>query len=266
MKKISNIIFVIGLFHVCNVSAGEWFYTKNVDEFLDTETHVALVNSLIGDGYGIARCEGNTEFNLIFSVGKFIGTNDSYSVRYRIDKQNPVSSIWGVSTEGTSIFVKNRDKNQLARQMLSGNSLLLEVMDYKGTPHKIKLSLNGSKNAIGKVMDACNIERIEILGEAKKDKQKQVTNAARDAIQQKIIERWIKPISTAKGLSCTIRVKLLPSGDVMNAQVIRGSGDRIFDRSAENAVRKSSPLPVPNNETLFAKNFRLFIFTFKPEK
>ena len=50
MKKISNIIFAIGLFHVCNVSASEWFYTKNVDEFLDSETHVAMVNSFIGDG------------------------------------------------------------------------------------------------------------------------------------------------------------------------------------------------------------------------
>lgn len=85
------------------------------------------------------------------------------------------------------------------------------------------------------------------------------------AIQQKVNNRWIKPMSSSKGLSCTIRVKLLPSGDVMDATVIRSSGDGVFDRSAENAVRKASPLPVPKDRALFSKKFRSFTFEFKPE-
>ena len=266
MIRISNIIFAVGLFNVSNISASEWLYSKYMDEFLDIETHIARVNSFTHNGYGIARCERGTEFNLIFSVGKFIGTNDNYSVRYRIDKYAPVASSWGVSTEGTSVFVKNREKKQLARQMLLGNSFLLEVADYNGTPYKIELPLKGSNNAIGKVLDACNIERIEIQGEAKKEKQRKIINAARDAIQQKIIESWVKPLSKVKGLNCKISARLLPSGDVMDIQIVRESGNRIFDISAKNAVLKSSPLPVPENESLFSKNFKLFTFTFKPEK
>lgn len=85
------------------------------------------------------------------------------------------------------------------------------------------------------------------------------------AIQRKVNNSWIKPISSAKGLRCTISVKLLPSGDVMDATIVRSSGNGIFDRSAENAVRKASPLPVPNDRALFTKKFRTFTFVFKPE-
>jgi colicin import membrane protein len=100
---------------------------------------------------------------------------------------------------------------------------------------------------------------------SKNTQNRQATISSTAAIQQKVNNRWIKPISSRKGLNCTIRVKLLPSGDVMDASVIRSSGDSVFDRSAENAVRKASPLPVPKDRELFAKSFRTFVFEFKPE-
>lgn len=100
---------------------------------------------------------------------------------------------------------------------------------------------------------------------AKQEHNRQATITATTAIQRKVNNRWIRPLSSIKGLNCTIRVKLLPSGDVMNASVVRSSGDSIFDRSAENAVRKASPLPVPKDRALFTKKFRSFTFEFKPE-
>lgn len=100
---------------------------------------------------------------------------------------------------------------------------------------------------------------------AKAEHNRQATITATTAIQRKVNNRWIRPLSSIKGLNCTIRVKLLPSGDVMNASVVRSSGDSIFDRSAENAVRKASPLPVPKDRALFTKKYRSFTFEFKPE-
>jgi colicin import membrane protein len=72
-------------------------------------------------------------------------------------------------------------------------------------------------------------------------------------------------MTATQGLKCTIQVKLLPSGDVMEAVVVSSSGDPVFDRSAENAVRKASPLPVPQDKGLFNQEFRIFTFVFKPE-
>ncbi|KAF3977189.1 MAG: cell envelope integrity protein TolA [Methylococcales symbiont of Iophon sp. n. MRB-2018] len=99
---------------------------------------------------------------------------------------------------------------------------------------------------------------------ARAESDRQATISATVAIQKKVINRWIKPVLSAKGMNCTVRVKLLPGGDVMNVTVIKSSGDDVFDRSAENAVRKASPLPVPKNRALFAKRFRLFTFRFRP--
>ena len=72
-------------------------------------------------------------------------------------------------------------------------------------------------------------------------------------------------MSATQGLKCTIQVKLLPSGEVMDAVVVGSSGDPVFDRSAENAVRKASPLPVPQDRAVFNQSFRVFTFVFKPE-
>jgi TonB family protein len=56
----------------------------------------------------------------------------------------------------------------------------------------------------------------------------------------------------------------MSDGTVISAEVISSSGDEIFDRSVENAVEKSSPLPVPNDKELFAEEFRTFQFLFNP--
>ena len=112
---------------------------------------------------------------------------------------------------------------------------------------------------------AARLKRQAEAAKAQQAQDRQATLSATAAIQQKVNDRWIRPLSSLKGLNCTIRVKLLSSGDVMDVQVIRGSGDGIFDRSAENAVRKASPLPVPKSRALFNKHFRIFSFNFNPE-
>jgi len=104
-----------------------------------------------------------------------------------------------------------------------------------------------------------------VAAKGKLARDNQATISSTVAIQAKVNNSWIRPISSAKGLRCTIRVKLLPSGDVMDSTIIKSSGDRVFDRSAENAVLKATPLPVPKDRALFAKKFRTFTFVFKPE-
>ncbi|MGR8934908.1 MAG: cell envelope integrity protein TolA, partial [Gammaproteobacteria bacterium] len=81
-------------------------------------------------------------------------------------------------------------------------------------------------------------------------------------IKRKVTNAWIRPVSIKTGLKCVIAVKVISGGEVMSAKVTTSSGDELFDRSAENAVRKASPLPIP---TELSKEFRTFTFVFKPE-
>ncbi len=87
---------------------------------------------------------------------------------------------------------------------------------------------------------------------------------ARILIQQKVKQNWIHPSLPESGLSCKIQVKLIPGGEVIDARVIQSSGASAFDRSAETAVLKASPLPVPTDPSLFSR-FRTFEFIFKPQ-
>jgi len=84
------------------------------------------------------------------------------------------------------------------------------------------------------------------------------------AINTKVIHSWVIPATGSEDLKCTIKIKLKPDGTVISAEIISSSGDEVFDRSAENAVQKASPLPVPNDKELFAKEFSSFQFLFIP--
>ncbi|MCF6283026.1 MAG: cell envelope integrity protein TolA [Candidatus Polarisedimenticolaceae bacterium] len=84
------------------------------------------------------------------------------------------------------------------------------------------------------------------------------------AITQRIEGGWLRPPNTGEGLSCLIKVRLIPGGDVVPGSVIviRSSGNPVFDRSVESAIYKAAPLPVPSGR-LF-ETFRDVQFEFKP--
>ena len=84
-------------------------------------------------------------------------------------------------------------------------------------------------------------------------------------IQAKIQRNWLRPPGSSAGLSCLILVKLIPGGEVVDAKVVRSSGDPLFDRSVETAVLKASPLPLPQDTAMF-KHFREIQFIFIPNE
>ena len=83
-------------------------------------------------------------------------------------------------------------------------------------------------------------------------------------IQEKVQNSWLRPAGSPRGLRCVIRVKLIPGGEVVGANVVKSSGDALFDRSVESAVLKASPLPLPADPALF-KHFRVIDFNFSPD-
>ena len=81
-------------------------------------------------------------------------------------------------------------------------------------------------------------------------------------IKDKIERNWLRPPGTASGLKCVVRVSQLPGGDVVQVDIQTGSGNIAFDRSVEEAILRSSPLPVPKDPSLFDRNI---LITFEPE-
>lgn len=84
------------------------------------------------------------------------------------------------------------------------------------------------------------------------------------AIKLKIEDNWLRPSTVGEGLSCEVRVRLMPGGGVAAVTITRSSGNGAFDRSVEQAVYKADPLPVPTGVGFEA--FRDLNFVFDPSK
>jgi colicin import membrane protein len=82
-------------------------------------------------------------------------------------------------------------------------------------------------------------------------------------LQMRVQRYWIRPPSTHDNMVVLLQVELLPSGEVRDVKIVESSGDRTFDRSAQAAVYRAAPLPVPTNPAAAAK-LRSFNFKFCP--
>ena len=76
---------------------------------------------------------------------------------------------------------------------------------------------------------------------------------------------WILPERADSSLSSQFRIRLAPDGMVLNVTLTRSSGDPLLDRSAQTAIYKASPLPVPTDSETF-NLFRDISLTVRPEQ
>jgi colicin import membrane protein len=109
---------------------------------------------------------------------------------------------------------------------------------------------------------------------AKKQAELNAANQARIAgevdkykalIVNAIGRHWILPEHVGGGLSSQFRIRLAPDGMVLEVSLIRSSGDQLLDRSAQTAIYKASPLPVPSDAETFSL-FRDISLTVRPEQ
>ncbi len=78
-----------------------------------------------------------------------------------------------------------------------------------------------------------------------------------------IRDQWILPENVDPSLSSQFVIRLAPTGSVLDVHLSRSSGDAILDRSAQAAIYKASPLPVPHDATTF-NMFREITLTVRP--
>ena len=87
------------------------------------------------------------------------------------------------------------------------------------------------------------------------------------SIKRQVMSQWKKPSATTVDLITEIRITLVPTGEIINTRVIKGSGIKSFDDSALTAIARVGSfedLQMPSN--LFEKHFRQFILVFSPNK
>jgi len=81
------------------------------------------------------------------------------------------------------------------------------------------------------------------------------------AIQQAVLAQWVRPDSVPLGVRCTINIRQLPGGQVVEATVAPNCPyDDAGKRSIEAAVLRAQPLPYRGFESVFQRNLT-FNFT-----
>jgi len=87
------------------------------------------------------------------------------------------------------------------------------------------------------------------------------------AIQRKVITYWSRPPSARNGMECVISIQLVPTGEVVASRILTSSGNKAFDLSALNAVKKAGNFPGLKNlsSSEFERHFRRFRLLFRPE-
>ena len=81
------------------------------------------------------------------------------------------------------------------------------------------------------------------------------------AIQRAVLSQWIRPDSVPLGQRCTIAIRQLPGGEVVEAKVAANCPyDDAGKRSIEAAVLRAQPLPYRGYESVFQRNLT-FNFT-----
>lgn len=85
----------------------------------------------------------------------------------------------------------------------------------------------------------------------------------KDRIRAKIHRNVIVPPSIVGNPEAVFEVTLLPGGSVLNVRLVKSSGQPEYDVAVERAIRKSEPLPLPPDASLF-NEFRELTLRFRP--
>ena len=104
----------------------------------------------------------------------------------------------------------------------------------------------------------------EIEVEVSKEQQ-EITMYAQQIILT-IEDAWIKPKNIPEDLIANLRLTIRPSGRIINADLIKSSGNIRFDNSALQAVRRVETFNFFNSisKSLFEKEFQTISISFNP--
>jgi len=84
-----------------------------------------------------------------------------------------------------------------------------------------------------------------------------------DMIRSKIRRNIVMPPDVPESAMAEFKVTLLPDGSVMEAVLLKSSGNPAYDDAAERAIHKAEPLPLPKDAGL-QKMFRELRLTIRP--
>jgi len=136
--------------------------------------------------------------------------------------------------------------------------------DFKENKERILIS--EPSVALEEITNTAPIPEVNFNREAKNFSQSEISKYS-SIIKRQVMSQWKKPNAATGNLITEIRITLVPTGEIINVKIIKGSGLKSFDDSALTAIARVGSfedLQMPSS--LFEKHFRQFILVFNPDK
>ena len=88
------------------------------------------------------------------------------------------------------------------------------------------------------------------LARAASEREAKLADWAIDLVRH-VKQYYTAPPGTPENASCKVKLQLLPNGTVKNVKTVTSCGRAEIDRALENAVYRSSPVPLPADASVF---------------
>lgn len=144
---ITSVLAAAGLVHSQTI----WSLSTKNDSLTDAVVTTATLRA--GDKALTVRCNG-TRLEFYVDFGRYL-SSELVSVRYRIDKAALHEELWNPSATGTAIFA--RDDASITRDLIGGETFIIEAQDYRGQPHRASFDLGNAQDVLPGVLEKCGL-------------------------------------------------------------------------------------------------------------
>lgn len=160
-------------------------------------------------------------------------------------------------------LIIEQEKNLLKKRNISIPKENEQDIQNKDSPERIKLS------DVNYELDQISI--LEVKNQSNEvDKNKLISLTELEnfssIIKSQVMDNWKRPSQLKFNLRTEIQIILVPTGEIVSASIIKGSGNLAFDESALTAISKVKSFEgLSMQMSLFDQHFRNFILIFSPE-
>ena len=197
---------------------------------------------------------------LILSVFIHLGLVLSFSNFFNLDLE-----AFNIETSKPiqAYLIIEQEKKLLKKRNISIPRENEQDIQNKDSPERIKLS------DVNYELDQISI--LEVKNQSNEvDKNKLISLTELEnfssIIKSQVMDNWKRPSQLKFNLRTEIQIILVPTGEIVSASIIKGSGNLAFDESALTAISKVKSFEgLSMQMSLFDQHFRNFILIFSPE-
>ena len=188
-------------------------------------------------------------FGIILSFSDFFNINFD---QFNIQSSKPVAA-----------YIVFEEKKKTTKNQVQINQVNKKIKEKKPQNQNIEISRPSSI-----LQEIQQLQDTMVRDNTDKDKDLLQTDIEKYSymIKRQVKENWKRPKNLNINLKTEIQLNLVPTGEILSATIIKGSGNRAFDESAMSAILKVKSFEgLTMQMKLFDQHFRKFILIFTPE-